>query len=181
MAWHRHPTIDDAMERRLPDGSRLVARPGRVWHHPPRPVPAGWDLRPLEGREPLSLLDAIEAVGSVGARPGLRDRQGGPVTVPLDRTEVTPRPKAPRPAKATDWSTLRAIVAARSGGSCEIEHPGCTGRWTERHHRLRRSQGGPDHPSNLLGLCLRGHSFVHANPSLAYARGWLLHSWEDPR
>jgi hypothetical protein len=76
MAWHRHPTIDGAMECRLPDGSRLVARPGRVWHHPPRPVPAGWDLRPLEGREPLSLFDAIEAADLWAAAQGYEVERG---------------------------------------------------------------------------------------------------------
>ena len=101
----------------------------------------------------------------------------------LDRTEVTPRTKAGRTARKRrapgDWAAIDAAINARSGGSCDIEHPGCTGRWTERHHRLLRSQGGPDDPELILGLCSAGHRFVHANPALSYEQGWLVHSWEE--
>jgi hypothetical protein len=48
------------------------------------------------------------------------------------------------------------------------------------HHRKLRSQGGGDEPSNLLRVCLECHTWIHANPSDAYARGLLVHSWADP-
>ncbi len=49
------------------------------------------------------------------------------------------------------------------------------------HHRLRRSQGGPDTYVNLLHLCDIGgcHAYVHANPAESYLRGWLLRSTDD--
>lgn len=71
---------------------------------------------------------------------------------------------------------LRQEVAGRSGGWCEIDHPLCDGRATQIHHVLRRSQGGRDELSNLPHLCTKGHAYVHANPSLSYASGWLKRS-----
>jgi hypothetical protein len=51
----------------------------------------------------------------------------------------------------------------------------CTGRAQVRHHRLPRSQGGTDDPSNLLDICDAEHRWLHAHPAVAYERGWLLH------
>lgn len=52
-----------------------------------------------------------------------------------------------------------------------------------RHHRQLRRFG--DHSAaNLVLLCGSGttgcHGWVHANPSLAYATGLMVHSWHDP-
>lgn len=67
------------------------------------------------------------------------------------------------------------IVRARSRGWCEIGVSFiCEGRAGEFHHRLMRSQGGPDTPDNLAHACAACHRHVHANPSWAYRLGWLL-------
>jgi hypothetical protein len=78
--------------------------------------------------------------------------------------------------------SVRDKVHARSGGRCEIAHPGCTGKATQIHHRLMRSQGGRHAVTNLLDLCAVGHRYVHDNPALSYERGWLLrrHPLEEP-
>ena len=52
------------------------------------------------------------------------------------------------------------------------------------HHRQLRSQGGDDSPANLVCLCHSCHNgstqAVHHQPSIAYERGFLVHSWDDP-
>lgn len=49
-----------------------------------------------------------------------------------------------------------------------------------KHHRKRRSQGGDDSYGNLIELTPATHELVHANPELAYQRGLLVHSYDDP-
>lgn len=49
-----------------------------------------------------------------------------------------------------------------------------------RHHRKMRSQGGGDEPENIMLVSDELHRWIHANPGLAYARGWLVKSWENP-
>ena len=66
-------------------------------------------------------------------------------------------------AQITDGEWARAAFAG----------PDCTGRSTHAHHILPRSQGGDNMPDNGLGTCSRCHGWVHANPALSYARGWL--------
>ncbi len=56
----------------------------------------------------------------------------------------------------------------------------CGRRSHHTHHRKLRSQGGGEEFSNLLRLCNECHTWVHANPSEAYAAGFLVHSWADP-
>jgi len=80
---------------------------------------------------------------------------------------------------------LRPLVLARAGFRCErcrtFERPFTP---LECHHRLMRSQGGPDTLENLACLCgpnPRGcHGWVHAHPEEARALGLLIPSWEGP-
>jgi hypothetical protein len=53
---------------------------------------------------------------------------------------------------------------------CEIcgEHAA-----TERHHKLRRSQGGTDDKDNTMDLCGWCHAEVHRNPEHSYREGYL--------
>ena len=71
---------------------------------------------------------------------------------------------------------VRQQVEVRSGGWCEIDHPLCDGNARHMHHILLRAQGGKHEASNLLHVCAQGHTFIHANPSLPYERGWLQRS-----
>jgi hypothetical protein len=53
------------------------------------------------------------------------------------------------------------------------------------HHRIRRSQLGPDSPENLILLCGSGnttgcHGWVHGHVKDAQEHGWLLESGSDP-
>ena len=56
----------------------------------------------------------------------------------------------------------------------------CGKQAVHTHHRKLRSQGGGDEKANLLRVCAEDHVWIHANPSEAYARGLLVHSWADP-
>jgi hypothetical protein len=64
---------------------------------------------------------------------------------------------------------------------CEAAIPGvCQRRAMNRHHRLRRSQGGGDEKANTMDVCGSGttgcHGAIHANPAESYAKGWLIRS-----
>lgn len=56
-------------------------------------------------------------------------------------------------------------------------------RATDLHEKLCRSRGGdPADPDQAWPLCRDCHDFVHLNPELATAEGWLIPSWSarDP-
>lgn len=73
----------------------------------------------------------------------------------------------------------RTYVESRCHGRCEAQaSPDCTGRGSQAHHRLMRSQGGTDDPGNLLWTCAECHRAIHHCPAEAFERGWLLHRWE---
>src|SRR5690606_29106376 len=59
----------------------------------------------------------------------------------------------------------RAVIASDQG--CRF--PGCDApaQWTDAHHVIWRSKGGPTQLDNLVLLCRRCHTRVHE-------RGWLL-------
>lgn len=86
----------------------------------------------------------------------------------------------------TDWSKLREALLERCQGYCE---------WCDRplsynpddwaaHHRKLRSQGGRDELENLLAVHHGCHNLhtksIHLRPVIAYERGALVHSWDDP-
>lgn len=74
-----------------------------------------------------------------------------------------------------------AAVVLRDGG-CRavslIRSVQCAGR-IDPHHIIRRSQGGPDTPENLVCLCRAHHSWVHEHPEQSYALGLLRRSWQS--
>lgn len=63
---------------------------------------------------------------------------------------------------------IRRAVQARDQG-CRF--PGCDAplAWTDLHHIVRRSRGGPSTPDNLISLCRRCHRRIHK-------RGWTIRS-----
>lgn len=52
----------------------------------------------------------------------------------------------------------------------------CTGRNEHAHHRRLRSQLGPTSFENLLAVCLKCHTWIHAHPADAHALGFILRS-----
>ncbi len=77
---------------------------------------------------------------------------------------------------ATELDKAREVARTRSKGLCEVRTRACTGRGSEAHHVLRRSQGGSDDPSNLLWACLHCHDWLHKHPAKAYEKGWMMKS-----
>lgn len=79
----------------------------------------------------------------------------------------------------------RAIVRERSGGMCEMGLPHiCLRHAAGVHHRVKRGQGGPWTPSNLLDACGSGttgcHGWAESHPTLAFEEGISLHRGDDP-
>jgi hypothetical protein len=57
---------------------------------------------------------------------------------------------------------------------CEAHLRDCTGRATDRHHRLPRAQGGGDEAANTIDVCRSCHiDGIHGHPAEAYALGLL--------
>lgn len=80
----------------------------------------------------------------------------------------------PDPAHDEQWSKVRREVADR--WYCEGDTPACERgrhRGTDAHHVILRSRGGVDEAWNLRWLCRAGHTWVHANPEAATARGLM--------
>lgn len=80
------------------------------------------------------------------------------------------------------YAAACAIVDRRANGRCER-----CGRATavaNHHHRMLRSQGGYDLPSNLVRLCGSGttgcHGWIHGNPAAATATGYIVRRGGTP-
>jgi len=86
-------------------------------------------------------------------------------------TEVEPNFKQPKAKKAKG----RARPDEPLADLCELQGPTCAGKASQRHHKLRRSQGGTDDKSNTIDCCWTCHNVtIHGNPALAYEMGWLV-------
>lgn len=88
--------------------------------------------------------------------------------------------KQPTTRSRTALAAAQREAGARSRGWCEAavtgicpptRHPG-----EQFHHVRLRSQGGEDTASNLLHLCLRAHTWAHANPARAEQLGIIRRS-----
>jgi hypothetical protein len=99
--------------------------------------------------------------------------------------------KAGKPLKRTKWmrkakresaalTAARKIALQRSEARCEARWSNCTRQAEHAHHMRRRSQGGGDTPDNLLIVCSRCHTDIHANPAEAARRGHLILGRETP-
>lgn len=82
-----------------------------------------------------------------------------------------------------ELQVMRALVWSRARGYCEK----CGGQLPDSwalHHRKLRSRGGKDEVSNFLALHHECHNLgtdsVHANPSMATDKGFMVPSWEEP-
>jgi len=114
------------------------------------------------------------------------------------RRRVKRRPADPRKSKAESWRKRASEVFERDGYRCRAltdplprptgdptSEERCRRRATlQAHHLLNRSQGGKDHPDNLLTLCADHHTAATLRKEVFYrdrygllARAWRL-SWE---
>lgn len=94
---------------------------------------------------------------------------------------ATPRRRDAPEQDADWWAMATHYLAVRSGGYCER---GCgrnlvgTTVRAERHHRMRRRDGG-DRLSNLLLLCTLCHRHITEHPEEAAANGWIVYALAD--
>jgi 5-methylcytosine-specific restriction endonuclease McrA len=51
------------------------------------------------------------------------------------------------------WRRIRAAVLLRDGGTCQLQHPGCTTTATHAAHTVPKSRGGRDVMTNLKAAC----------------------------
>lgn len=77
---------------------------------------------------------------------------------------------------------VRGLVRDRAMGLCER----CGRPGTDAHHRQPRGMGGTTTPLThtaivLVWLCRNCHHTIETHRTQAYADGWLVHSWDDPR
>lgn len=69
----------------------------------------------------------------------------------------------------------RAMVMHRALGRCEVGvDPGCVTSQPEWHHRQRRGHARDHRPCNGLAACRPCHSWIHAHPVDAMAKGWIV-------
>lgn len=124
---------------------------------------------PLVARNPLSRNTPLQ-------RSKLTANVGHHTAAPKRRSTIIPR-------------SVRAGLARRSGGVCEVAQPGCTGAATDLSHRIRVGMGGRHGAaalahhvlSNMLHACRWCHGQrLHANPREAYAAGWMLREGQTP-
>ena len=78
--------------------------------------------------------------------------------------------------------SLVQLVRSRAGGLCER----CGKPASDIHHRQPRQRGGTRREHihsavNCVSLCRLCHDDVERHREQAYADGWLVHSWDDPR
>lgn len=74
---------------------------------------------------------------------------------------------------------LRALLAMRAGGLCELCGLPHYGLW-DPQHRVRRSHGRLDSVENLLVLHRLCHRRADTHPAWSYQHGFLVRSTEDP-
>jgi hypothetical protein len=115
-------------------------------------------------------------------RKGLAPGRGLGRAASKPREASQPRSKATKaPSRGNDIpQASRDLLAARSGGVCEVQAPGpCTHTATDFHHRQRRREG--DHSvTNAIHACRRCHRLAHDRPELARAFGWIVSAWSAP-
>lgn len=118
---------------------------------------------------PLERTGTLRRTGELVRRASIARRSSEPTQAPK------PAPKRRTRKGAT---VDRAAIIARDGGCLGarvIPETRCAGA-IHLHHVLRRSQGGPDTPENLVALCAVCHGWVHEHPALARERGLLARS-----
>lgn len=101
----------------------------------------------------------------------------------MKRSPIRPKRATPRQRIAPKedfgwWEDATQILLTRCHGLCE--HCGADLHQTgiERHHRVRRRDGG-DTLANLLALCPKSHRHITENPAEAYANGWMVRALTD--
>lgn len=122
--------------------------------------------------------------GQIGKAMGLHPATVSRIEERLGLREFREKPKRrtrgdTRYERAFRWASVE--IHKRSFRRCEVRcSPWCSGQGVHVHHRKMRSQRGDNELVNLIDTCPECHRFIHAQPRVSYARGWLVHTWQDP-
>jgi hypothetical protein len=95
----------------------------------------------------------------------------------LRRSSSLARRKAPKRRSRGVDPKLYEQVLLRDGGCVArglVPEVACFGR-IDPHHRLMRSQGGPDTAENLISVCRSHHDWIHGHPAKSYDLDLLRH------
>lgn len=131
----------------------------------------------------LTSSTPLKRTTALNAGPMARSTRHAQAAELLNQSKAQRRTPPAIPAK------VRAALAVRSQGRCEIAAPGCTGVATDFSHRKKTGAGGRkgaaklahDVLSNALHACRTCHGqHMHAEPAAAYAAGWMLREHQNP-
>ncbi|MGW4663240.1 hypothetical protein [Streptosporangium sandarakinum] len=111
-------------------------------------------------------------------------KRGGPIPrkTPLTAKSTLRRtaPKPSQPRRTGPGPDVMALLAARSGGVCELGIV-CLGSApaVDPSHRIAKGMGGTKDPrsntaANNIHSCRRCHDLVERDPAAAYANGWKI-------
>lgn len=98
-----------------------------------------------------------------------KSAEGKPaVRTPKKKQEISGGSAGLRASRHSIERDSAAIVRERSGGICEIQLDGCTGRACEMSHRIARGMGGchgvakriSDRPADLMHSCSSCHRLI---------------------
>lgn len=77
-------------------------------------------------------------------------------------------------ARLPEYRKARDRVRQRANGRCELRTPVCKGQGVEPHHLKGRTGDLLTNVMLLRWVCAECHKYAHANPELAYRKGWLI-------
>ena len=93
---------------------------------------------------------------------------------PLRRVTLNPVSERTRQYNA-EFKKASKLVKKRAGGMCEARFSReCRGLGDHVHHKMMRSHGGSNDPSNLVLVCHSCHEDIHGFPAKSYEAGWLV-------
>lgn len=88
----------------------------------------------------------------------------------------------PATLRLSAWRMIRRGVIERDGRRCRLcgKDLSDVPTWlTEVHHVQAKSDGGSDHPSNLMTLCVMCHKRITADAFLTDEGGRRPNPWDD--
>lgn len=96
-----------------------------------------------------------------------------PSRSPLRERREEPRRREAPQEDASWWEWASVMLVSRCGGLCERCDQPLTRDNFERHHRMRRRDGG-DRLANLLALHTECHRYITEHPEESRANGWIV-------
>jgi HNH endonuclease len=159
-----HDRKDDAPFR-MCDESAVVSCPHRAWDHSTHIEVCRIRSDVVDschscGGRHRTMIEACRCSVSASIRKSFEEDAG---VEPIDA-------RLPDAMRASAWRMIRKGVIERDGGRCRLcgKDLSKAPSWlTEVHHVRPKHEGGTDHPSNLITLCVMCHRRITADAILA--------------